>query len=63
MDELTAERRKLAVLLSDALHKLECITGVFLIKPVVTYKGKNRPKRYVHVLFVLVLLKDLLNNT
>ncbi|XP_078483858.1 uncharacterized protein LOC101242598 isoform X1 [Ciona intestinalis] len=46
MDEMTSERRRLAAVLSDALQRLEYITGVFLIKPVVSYKGKGPSRKY-----------------
>jgi len=46
MDSLTSERRRLAALLSDALQRLETITGVFLIKPVISYPGNRHLRKY-----------------
>ena len=40
MDELTAEREKLAHLLTDKFDMLEQDTGIFLIKPILSYKGR-----------------------
>ena len=41
MDKMTAERKRLAFFLTEALQRLENISGVFLIKPVVSFKGKG----------------------
>ncbi|XP_039268213.2 uncharacterized protein LOC120343157 [Styela clava] len=46
MDDLSMRRKRLGMLLQDAMHRLEKITGVFLIKPLISYKGKTRMRKY-----------------
>lgn len=46
MDELSTKRRKLGLLLQDAMQRLEKITGVFLIKPILSYDGKSKSRKY-----------------
>ncbi|CAK8677887.1 unnamed protein product [Clavelina lepadiformis] len=46
MDEMTSERRRLGALLTNAFQRLESITGVFLIKPIISYRGKGFPRKY-----------------
>lgn len=40
MDDLASERERLAYLLTDTFDMLEQDTGIFLIKPVLSYKGR-----------------------
>ena len=41
MDDLTSERKRLAILLHSAFQHLEKATGVFLIKPLVSFPGNG----------------------
>lgn len=54
MDDMSLKRQRLGLLLQDALFRLEKITGVFLIKPFISYQGKTRLRKYE--LYVLCLL-------
>lgn len=46
MDHLAEERMKLAHLLMESLTKIEEESGIFLIKPILSWKGRYRVKPF-----------------